>query len=109
MSRPFFSLSDRGRLGRRRRLRKHRVLRFYDGEDVARDSLQHRFTLAYGSVAQAVRAGPTGYLRLGINASVRRDDYAAEARVDTIGKSVTGLVGALSAMAPGPLSGIERA
>jgi len=93
LSRPFFSLSDRTGWNLGGDLRKHRVLRFYDGEDAARDSLQHRFSLVYGSVAHAVRAGPGGYLRLGLNASVRRDDYAAEARVDTIGKSVTGLVG----------------
>ncbi len=94
LSRPFFSLSDRTGWTLGGDLRNHRILRFYDGEDVARDSLQHRFGLVYSSIAHAIRAGPGGYLRLGINGSVRRDDYAAEARADTIGKSVTGLVGA---------------
>ena len=94
LSRPFFSLSDRTGWNIGGDLRKHRVLRFYFGEDEARDSLQHQFGMVYGSVARAVKASPSGYLRLGVNAHVRREDFAVEARADTIGKSVTGVVGA---------------
>jgi hypothetical protein len=93
LSKPFFSLSDRTGWNAGGDVRKYRVLRFYEGEDVARDSLQRRFTMGYASVARAVRASPQGYLRLGVNAHVRRDDYAAEARADTIGNTITGVVG----------------
>jgi hypothetical protein len=94
LSRPFFSLSDRTGWSLGGDVRKYRILRFYDGQDEARDSLQRRFAMAYGSVARAVEASPGGYLRLGLNAHLRRDDYAVEARADTIGKTVTGVVGA---------------
>lgn len=94
LSRPFFSLSDPIGWSLGGDLRKYRVLQFYDGADEARDTLEHRFSMVYGSVARAVQASPRGYLRLGVNAHVRRDDYAVESRADTIGKTVTGVVGA---------------
>jgi outer membrane protein assembly factor BamA len=93
LSKPFFSLSDRTGWSLGGDVRKHRILRFFDGQDVARDSLERRFAMGYVSAARAVRAGPQGYLRVGMNAHIRRDDYAAEARKDTIGKTVTGVVG----------------
>jgi len=94
LSRPFFSLSDRTGWNLGGDVRKYRILRFYDGADEARDSLQRRFAMAYGSVARAVQASPGGYLRLGLNAHLRRDDYAVEARADTIGRTITGVAGA---------------
>jgi hypothetical protein len=42
----------------------------------------------------ALRANARGYLRLGVSGQVRRDDYAEESAVDTLGKTVTGAVGA---------------
>src|SRR5688500_14988796 len=42
----------------------------------------------------ALRAGPEGYFRAGVNGQVRRDDYADASRVDTLGHTVTGAAGA---------------
>ncbi|MGQ0702755.1 MAG: hypothetical protein ACT4PM_06450 [Gemmatimonadales bacterium] len=93
LSRPFFSFSDRMAWTLGGDVRDHRVLRFYDGEDVARDSLQRRFALGYGVLSRALRGDPAGYVRAGLTAQVRREDYAAEARPDTLGRTVTGSVG----------------
>lgn len=94
LSKPFFALSDRASWGVAGDTRKLRILKFYDGSDEARDSLQRRYTIGYGSVALALRASSEGYLRLGLSGQVRRDDYAAEVRVDTLGRTTTGAFGA---------------
>ena len=93
LTRPFFSLSDRAAWTVSGDLRSQRILRFYEGADQARDSLQRRYALGYAAFARALRGSPQGYFRLGVSAQVRREDYAAEARPDTIGRTVTGAVG----------------
>lgn len=93
LNKPFFALSDRASWGVAGDTRKVRVLRFFEGSDEATDSLQRRFSLGFGSVALALRASSEGYLRVGLSGQVRRDDYAAESRVDTLGHSVTGAFG----------------
>ena len=92
--RPFYALSARASWGLSGDTRRVRVLRFFDGSDEARDSLQRRYSIAFGSVAVALRASSAGYLRVGLSGQARRDDYAAEARVDTLGHTVTGAFGA---------------
>ena len=92
--RPFYSLAARAGWGIAGDERKVRVLRFFDGSDEARDSLQRRYAIAYGSVALALHASSAGYLRVGVSGQARRDDYAAESRVDTLGHTVTGAFGA---------------
>lgn len=93
LSKPFFALSDRLSWGVVGETRKVRVLRFFNGFDSARDSLQRRYTIGYGSVAYALQASPEGYLRVGLSGQVRRDDYADEAAADTLGRTVTGVFG----------------
>ncbi|HEV8598368.1 MAG TPA: hypothetical protein VGQ69_03325 [Gemmatimonadales bacterium] len=93
LSKPFFALSDRASWGVAGDTRKVRILRFFDGSDEATDSLQRRYAIGYGSVALALRASSEGYLRVGLSGQLRRDDYAAESRVDTLGRTTTGAVG----------------
>ncbi len=93
ISRPFFSMADRTAWTIGGDFRDHRILRFYDGAEEAQDSLQRRFALGFGAFARALRGSSQGYLRVGVNAQIRREDYAAEARPDTLRKTVSGMVG----------------
>jgi hypothetical protein len=90
---PFYSLSARTSWGVSGDARKVRVLRFFDGEDAARDSLQRRYAIGFGSAAFALRASPEGYFRVGVSGQIRRDDYAAESRTDTLRRTLTGALG----------------
>ena len=94
LTKPFYSLSARTSWGFAGDTRQVRVLRFFDGEDTARVELQRRYAIGYGSVARALRASPEGYIRVGLNGQIRRDDYADQQRLDTLGHTVTGAVGA---------------
>jgi hypothetical protein len=93
LAKPFFSLSGRTSWQVGGDVRNHRILRFFDGSDQARDTLRHRATLGYAAAAWALRAGPSGYLRLGISGQVLREDFADDARADTIGRTVRGAAG----------------
>lgn len=92
IERPFFSLSDRYGLTTLLDIRNERVLRFRDGVGDPADSLRRRFVLGRVEGAHAIRAGTKGYLRLGMLAQVRRDDYAAWPTRTTT-RSVTGAFG----------------
>jgi hypothetical protein len=73
--------------------RDERVLRFALGNDqVPTDSLARRFWMGKVGVGWALRAGSAGYLRVGVDGQLRRDDYADRARRDTLGHTVTGAV-----------------
>jgi hypothetical protein len=93
LTKPFFALSDRASWGVAGDARRVRVLRFFNGSDEAADSLQRRYAIGFGSVAFALRASSEGYLRVGVSGQARRDDYAAEARVDTLGRTTTAAFG----------------
>src|SRR5258706_4135866 len=93
LSRPFFSLSARSSWRVGAEARSERILRFFGGSDIARDTLQHRFAVGYSALGWALRAGTGGYLRVGVSGQLRRDNYSAEARVDTLGSTITGAVG----------------
>lgn len=75
IDRPFFSLSDRRGILTVFELRNERVLRFSEGIEAPSDSLRRNYVLGRVEAAQALRAGTNGYLRLGVTAQVRRDDY----------------------------------
>ena len=94
LSKPFFSLSGRSSWRTGAEARSERVLRFFNGSETAGDTLQHRYAVGYGSVGWALRAGPSGYLRLGSSGQIRREDFAEEARADTLRRTITGAVGA---------------
>jgi hypothetical protein len=70
-----------------------RVLRFRDGVLTPSDSLNRRFTLATVGASHALRATPRGYLRLGGEAQLRRDDFVARTGVPgVVPRTVTGAV-----------------
>ena len=93
LSKPFFSLSSRSSWRVGGEARSERVLRFFNGSDVAGETLQHRYAVGYGSLGWGVRAAPSGYLRLGVSGQIRRENFADSARVDTLGRTITGAVG----------------
>jgi hypothetical protein len=73
--------------------RQDRVLRFFDGEVDPREILQRRYWNLNAGVAWAAATTSRGYVRFGLLGQARRDDYAIEARVDTLGHTVTGAFG----------------
>ncbi len=93
LERPFFSLQARSAFALSIERREERVLRFFEGEDVASDSLQRQYTLLRASAARAFSASTSGYLRVGITAQVRREDFRPEAAAGRFPKSVTAAVG----------------
>ena len=94
LSRPYFSLSQRSAWLVDGQTRKETVLRFFEGAGDPGEILQRRYSLGYGTVGWALRATPSGYLRVGVMGHLRRDDYADQARLDTLGHHVTGAAGA---------------
>jgi hypothetical protein len=90
---PFYSLTSRSGFRVEAEDRDERVLQFFDGANVARDTLTHRFTLARASAAWAARASPQGYLRWGVQAQIRREDFRPESSTAPFGSTVTGAVG----------------
>lgn len=79
ITQPFFSLSSPHGFQVDGEDRDERILRFFDGSDVARDTVRRRFVLGRAEYGVALRASPTGYLRVGINGQIRREDYLPEA------------------------------
>lgn len=76
--------------------RHERVLGFRDGLEFASDTLQRRYVLGRVDVARAFRASPLGYVRAGVIAQVRRDDFTDQATADLVGiptRTVTGATG----------------
>jgi len=51
------------------------VLRFFEGEEVASDTLRHLMTRGTLNAAWALRASRQGYVRLGAKLQMRREDY----------------------------------
>lgn len=93
LEQPFYALASRTGFSIAAEDRDERVLRFFNGADEASDTLTHRYTLVRGSVARALRASSEGYLRLGIEAQVRREDFLPEGAPGPFGKTVTGTLG----------------
>jgi hypothetical protein len=90
---PFFSLTSAHGFRVEVEDRDERVLRFFQGSNVAGDTLQRRYTLARSSVAWALRASSLGFLRFGVQGQVRRDDFLPEASTEPFPKTVTGALG----------------
>jgi hypothetical protein len=93
LEQPFYSLTSRRGFRIETEDRDERVLRFFDGSNVARDTLTHRFTLVRASAAWAARGTSEGYLRWGVQAQVRREDFRPEGSTEPFGKTVTGAAG----------------
>lgn len=93
LEQPFFSLRSRRGFRLDAEDRDERVLRFFDGASRARDTLTHRFSLVRGAAAWAVRASSEGYVRVGVQGQVRREDFRPEGAAVPFGKTVTAAVG----------------
>ncbi len=93
VSLPYLSFSSRSSWYLSGEDREGRVLRFREGNDsVPSANLERRFWMARAGVGWAPRASSSGYLRVGLDGQLRRDDYADRTQVDTLGRTVTGAV-----------------
>lgn len=90
---PFFSLTSPFAFRLEGQDSDERVLRFFNGEDDASDSLSRRYSLVRGSAAWALRASSRGFVRLGVQAQVRRDDYKPREDPAEFARTVTAAVG----------------
>jgi hypothetical protein len=93
LEQPFYSLTSPFGFRLDAEESNERVLRFFDGARDAQDTLRRRFTLVRGSTAWALRRSSGGYLRLGVQAQVRRDDFLPEGAGLPFPRSVTGAFG----------------
>ncbi|HKU62157.1 MAG TPA: hypothetical protein VJQ44_13115 [Gemmatimonadales bacterium] len=93
LEQPFYSLTSRNAFRLESENHDERVLRFFEGEAEASDSLRRRYTLVRATAARALEASSAGYVRLGMQAQVRRDDFVPEGRTDLFQKTVTGAFG----------------
>jgi len=73
---PFYALASRGSLLVRAEDRDERVLRFFEGERVASDTVRRELQLVRLEGGVAIRASSAGYIRLGAVGQVRRDGFA---------------------------------
>jgi hypothetical protein len=93
LDQPFFSLTSPFGFRFDAEDRNERVLRFFEGSREAQDTLSRRYSLVRGSTAWAVRRSSEGYLRLGVQAQVRRDDFLPEGSGLEFSRTVTGAFG----------------
>lgn len=93
VDRPFFALTSKNAFRFEADNRHERVLRFRDGMELASDTLSRRYTMVRGAAAWALRASTAGYLRVGVAAQVRRDDFQPESSTQPFPRNVTGAVG----------------
>jgi hypothetical protein len=87
---PYFSLASPASWYVSGEERSERIFRFFEGAPRATDTLQRRFWLARAGIGRAVRSGSGGYLRVGVDGQLRRDDYSVDRRQDTLAHTVTG-------------------
>jgi len=93
VERPFFALTSPRAFRFETEDHRERVLRFFEGQKVALDTLSRRFSRVRASAAWAVHASSAGYLRLGLTGQVQRDDFQPEASTAPFSKTVTGSLG----------------
>ncbi|MGE0439517.1 MAG: hypothetical protein AB7L66_15760 [Gemmatimonadales bacterium] len=74
--------------------RQGRILQFFEGDGDLTAEYERRYWMFRAGAGWALRASTAGYTRFGIETQLRRDDYALRDRADTLGRSVTGAVGA---------------
>ncbi len=93
LEQPFFSLTTPNAYSVLGEDHDERVLRYFSGERVASDTLSRRYGLARVAAAWAVKASERGYLRLGAQAQIRRDDFLPEGSPTPFGNTVTAAAG----------------
>jgi len=87
---PWLSIQSKGRVFLTAFARDERVLRFLEGDPDPSDSLRRVQTIARGDFGWAPIADPRRYLRLGLTAQARRDDFSAWPGPLATTKTVTG-------------------
>lgn len=93
IEKPYFSLSTRNAARMGFVTFQGRVLRFRDGVREPSEVLDRRFTLGTIGASHAFLATPRGYLRLGGEAQIRRDNFAPRTGApNTIPRTITGAV-----------------
>jgi hypothetical protein len=75
---PFYALSSRRSFLIRAEDRDERVLRFFEGERVASDTMRRELRLVRLEGGVALRASSAGYLRLGAIGQLRKDGFGSE-------------------------------
>jgi len=93
VSQPFFALASPFAFRVDVDSREERILRYYEGELVARDTLQRRYTRLGAAASWAITGGSGGYLRWGVSGQLRREDYAPDGAAATIASTWTGTLG----------------
>jgi hypothetical protein len=93
VDRPFYSLEDKRGVSFLFDYRNERVLQYFDGIETAGDSLRRRYLLAGIEAAKAIKKSSAGYLRIGLNGQIRRDDYTTWPGDPNYG-GITGTIGA---------------
>jgi hypothetical protein len=93
LEQPFFSLATRHAFSISGEDHDERVLRFLDGQRVARDTLTRRYSIGRIATAWALHASERGFLRLGAQGQVRRDDFVPKGFTGVFPKTVTAAVG----------------
>lgn len=78
VGKPFYSLASTSSLIFGFEDRNERILRFFDGQSAAGDSVHRDYQLIRAEGALAFQASPRGYLRAGLFAQARQDRYRAE-------------------------------
>ena len=93
LQRPFYTLATRSGISLYTGVQNEQVLRFFGGESVASDSLWRRYAIAMVDVAKAFHASSEGYLRGGIFAQIRRDDFVPVSLKENSPRSKSGTGG----------------
>jgi hypothetical protein len=78
LGQPFYALASRGSLMVRAEDRDERVLRFFEGERVASDTVRRELQVVRLEGGLAFRASSRGYIRLGAIAQLRKDGFGPE-------------------------------
>ncbi len=89
---PFYSVISRVGFEVRAENRSERIFRFREGLEVPTDTLYQRFWIGRAELAKAVMIRNGNYLRVGLSAQVRRDDYT-NIEEGPFENSVTGAAG----------------
>ena len=108
LEQPFFSLTTHNAFSVSGEDHDERVLRYSSGERVASDTLTRRYTIGRAAAAWALSATERGFLRLGGQVQVRRDDFGARRDLRPASQHGDGGRRAVPGLEPGELSGGPR-
>jgi len=95
VSAPFTSLSTREMVALNTRYKNADVLRFYEGDEEARDTVRHLLSAGMLSAGWATVASARGYVRVGGAMQFRREDFT-EGLPEDADRSVYGEVGVVA-------------